>query len=96
MNIFDEIQMYAGKWSVKNVRNFTSEEQSVVSKIEVVSSEFGKSACFFMVNGQRGYIPLDKDSELITPIGKSLSFNDIELITLERVGDADIQRIKIK
>lgn len=96
MNIFDAIQMYAGKWSVKNVRNFTSEEQSRVSRIEVVNSEFGKSACFFMANGQRGYIPLDKDSELITPIGKSLSFNDIELVTLERMGDADIQRVKIK
>lgn len=96
MNIFDAIQMYAGKWSVKNVRNFTSDEQSRVSRIEVVNSEFGKSACFFMDNGQRGYIPLDKDSELITPIGKSLSFNDIELVTLERMGDADIQRIKIK
>ena len=88
--------MYAGKWSVKETRNFTSEEQSRVNKIEVVSSEYGKSACFFMANGQRGYIPLDKDSELLTPIGKSLSFNDIELVTLERMGDADIQRIRVK
>ena len=88
--------MYAGKWSVKETRNFTSEEQSRVSSIEVVSSEFGKSACFFMVDGQRGYIPLDKDSELLTPVGKSLSFNDIELVILERMGDADIQRIRVK
>lgn len=88
--------MYAGKWSVKETRNFTSEEQSRVAKIEVVSSEYGKSACFFMTSGQRGYIPLDKDSELLTPIGKSLSFNDIELVTLERMGDADIQRIRVK
>lgn len=96
MNIFDKIQMYAGKWSVKNVRNFTSEEQARVASIEVISSEFGKSACFFMANGQRGYIPLDKDSEIVTPIGSKLSFSNIELVTLERMGDADIQRVRVK
>lgn len=88
--------MYAGKWNVKETRNFTSEEQSRVSRIEVVNSEYGKSACFFMANGQRGYIPLDKDSELMTPIGKELSFSSIEIVTLERMGDADIKRIKVK
>lgn len=88
--------MYAGKWNVKETRNFTSEEQSRVSRIEVVNSEYGKSACFFMANGQRGYIPLDKDSELMIPIGKELSFDAIELVTLERMGDADIKRIKVK
>ena len=96
MNIFDTIQMYAGKWSVKSVRNFTSEEQARVDSIEVVSSEYGKSACFFMVNGQRGYIPLDKDSEITTPIGTKLSFSDIKLVTLERMGDADIERVRVK
>lgn len=96
MNIFDSLQMYAGKWSVKNVRNFTSEEQARVASIEVISSEFGKSACFFMANGQRGYIPLDKDSEIVTPIGSKLSFDNIELVTLERMGDADIQRVRVK
>lgn len=96
MNIFDSLQMYAGKWSVKNVRNFTSDEQSRVASIKVVASQFGKSACFFMKNGQQSYIPLDKDSELTTPVDAVLSFDDIELMTLERMGDADIDRIRVK
>lgn len=96
MNIFDSLQMYAGKWSVKSVRSFTSEEKDIVASIKVVASQFGKSACFFMKNGQQSYIPLDKDSELTTPVDAVLSFDNIELMTLERMGDADIDRIRVK
>jgi hypothetical protein len=49
-----------------------------------------------MKNGQQSYIPLDKDSELTTPVDAVLSFDAIELMTLERMGDADIDRIRVK
>lgn len=95
MNIFDTIQMYAGKWQVKSERSFTEDEIASVDSVEVVSSEYGKSACFFMKNGQRGYIPLDQDSELVTPIGTILDIKNLTVKTLSRIGDADIQRINI-
>lgn len=95
MNIFEQIQMYAGKWQVKSERSFTEDEIASVYSVEVVSSEYGKSACFFMKNGQRGYIPLDQDSELITPIGTILDIKNLTVKTLSRIGDADISRISV-
>jgi hypothetical protein len=96
MNIFETIQMYAGKWQVKSSREFSDIEKSLVDHIEVQSSQYGKSACFFMKNGQMGFIPLDSDSELVTPIGTILNIDNLVVKTLSRPGDADIQRIVIK
>lgn len=92
MNIFDSLTMYAGKWSVKNSRNFSSEEKAMVSEAKVVSSQYGLSVCFFMKNGSQGYIPLSNDSSL--GIGDSVDMEKAELLTLSRPGDADIQRVK--
>lgn len=96
MNIFETIQMYAGKWNVKKVDNFTPEEIAMVDHAEVVSSEFGKSVCFFMKDGRQGYIPLDKDDEQTIYIGTKVDMTKVSVVTLSRVGDADIKRIKFK
>ena len=87
--------MYAGKWQVKSERAFSDEEKARVSHNEVVASEFGKSVCFFMKDGRQGYIPLDKESELLIGIGASIDMNTSTLLTLSRIGDADIQRVKV-
>ena len=92
MNIFDSLQMYAGKWSVKNSRKFTAEEKAMVAEARVVASQFGNSVCFFMKNGQQGFIPLSNDSNLT--IGDTVDMDKADLLTLSRPGDADIQRIK--
>lgn len=88
--------MYAGKYQIKGERDFNDAEKAAVSSVEVVSSEFGKSCCFFMTNGLRGYIPLDKESQLCTPIGTVLDINNLSLRVLSRPGDSDIQRVVIK
>ena len=93
MNIFDSLQMYAGKWSVRSSRKFTNEEKAMVSEARVVSSQYGNSVCFFMKNGQQGFIPLSNDSLL--RVGDSVDLEKADLLTLSRPGDADIQRVSI-
>lgn len=93
MNIFDSLQMYAGKWSVKSSRKFSEEEKGMVSEARVVASQYGNSVCFFMKNGQQGFIPLSNDSKI--SVGDSVDLEKAELLTLSRPGDADIQRVSI-
>ena len=40
MNIFNAIKVYAGKWQVKNTRNFTQEEIDAVQSASVVDSQY--------------------------------------------------------
>lgn len=93
MNIFNSIQMYAGKWSVIGSREFTQEEKNLVSKAEVVPSQYGLSVCFFMVNGQMGFIPLSNTSTLKE--GETVDLDKAKILTLARPGDANIERIDI-
>ena len=46
MNVFNSLMVYAGKWILKSKRTFAAEEIAAVSKAEVVSSQYGNSACF--------------------------------------------------
>ena len=93
MNIFSSLRKYAAKWSVKNTRNFTPEEIAAVSSAVVVASQYGNSVCFFMKGGGQCYIPLSQDATIGT--GESVDLNKAQIITLERQGDADIQRVSI-
>ena len=93
MNIFDSLQMYAGKWSVTSSRKFSNEEKSMVSEARVVASQYGNSVCFLMKNGQQGFIPLERDSTL--RVGDLVDLEKAEILTLSRPGDADIQRVSI-
>lgn len=96
MNIFDSVRMYAGKWNPKSVEDFTPEEIAMVDHAEVVASEYGKSVCFHMKDGRLGYIPLDKDDEATVYIGTRVDMTKVSIVTLSRIGDADIKRIKFK
>jgi hypothetical protein len=93
MNIFDSIQMYAGKWSEKSRRAFNDSEKAMVQSATVVASQYGSSVCFFMKNGSQGFIALSNDSTL--KIGDTVDLEKAELVTLSRPGDADIQRVSI-
>ena len=92
MNIFSKLQVYAGKWNVKSSRKFEAEEIAAVSKAEVVASQFGNSVCFFLKGGGQSYIPLSNDSNLT--VGDTVNLNSAELLTLEKVGESDIVRVK--
>ena len=92
MNIFSGRKVYGGKWSVKSVRKFTPEELNLVSKAQVVESQYGNSACFFMTNGSNIYIPMANDAK--SEVGDYLQLSECEIVTLEKAGENDIQRIR--
>ena len=91
MNIFNAIKVYAGKWQVKNTRNFTQEEIDAVQSASVVDSQYGLSVCFILRSGGQSYIPLDQNST--KSVGDFIDLSKAQLITLGREGDNDIMRV---
>ena len=92
MNIFDSLNVYGGKWAVVADRDFSAEEMSAVNHAEVVSSEYGKSVCFFMIGGGQTYIPLSVNSTL--GVGEEVELSKAKILTLHRDGSEDITRIE--
>ena len=92
MGIFDSLKTYGGKWMPKSVRKFTNEEIALVDKAQVVDSQFGMSCCFFMKNGTTMYVPMSNDSS--KTVGDFIQLAAAEIVTLEKTGEADIQRIR--
>lgn len=93
MNIFSNLRVYAGKWSVKETRDFTADEISQVSQAVVVPSQYGNSVQFFMKSGGLTYIPLDQNSDCA--VGEVIDLTKAKLTTLGKSGEADIYRITI-
>jgi hypothetical protein len=85
--------MYAGKWSEKSRRSFTSEEINAVDSAVVVASQYGNSVCFTMVGGGQAFIPLSQNSKI--GVGEPVNIRDAQLITLEKAGESDIMRVEI-
>lgn len=93
MNIFSNLQVYAGKWAEKSRRNFSTEEINAVDSNVVVSSNYGLSVCFFMKSGGQTFIPLSNDATV--GLGETVDLNKAELITLSKQGEGDIIRVSI-
>lgn len=93
MNIFLTLRTYAGKWSVKSSRAFTQEEIQAVESATVVPSQYGNSVCFMMVGGGQTYIPLANDATV--GVGESIDLTEAKLLTLEKEGESDINRVSI-
>lgn len=92
MNIFSALRVYAGKWNVKETRDFTQEEINEIDTASVVDSQYGMSVCFFMKSGGQTYIPLSNDSS--KSVGDTIDLKTAKLLTLGRQGEADIFRVK--
>lgn len=93
MNIFSTLRTYAGKWGVKSSRAFTQEEIQAVESATVVPSQYGNSVCFMMVGGGQTYIPLANDATV--GVGESIDLTKAKLLTLEKEGELDINRVSI-
>lgn len=93
MNIFSTLRTYAGKWNVKSSRAFTQEEIQAVEFATVVPSQYGNSVCFMMVGGGQTYIPLANDATV--GVGESIDLTKAKLLTLEKEGESDINRVSI-
>ena len=92
MNLFSGLKVYGGKWSIKSTRRFSQEELSQVTKAMVVDSQYGSSCCFFMANGTTMYVPMSNDSK--SEVGDIINLSEAEIVTLEKQGELDIQRIR--
>ena len=91
VNIFSDLQVYGGKWSLKSERAFTADEQNAVASAAVVASQFGNSVCFIMKSGGQTYIPLSNQSQL--GVGEVVDLKTAKLQTLEKSGEDDILRV---
>lgn len=93
MNIFSNLQVYAGKWSVKSTRAFDKEEIDAVKQAVVVPSQYGNSVMFTMVAGGQTYIPLASDATV--GVGEIIDLSKAQLLTLSKDGESDIVRVSI-
>ena len=91
MNIFANLQVYAGKWEVKDSRSFTKEEIEAVESAVVVPSQYGNSVMFTMVSGGQTYIPLASDST--KGVGEAVDLSTAKVLTLYKQGESDIVRV---
>ena len=92
MNLFSSLRVYGGKWAEKASRKFTQDELALVIKAQVVESQYGNSCCFFMANGTTMYVPMSTDAK--SGVGDIVNLNEAEIVTLEKAGEKDIQRIR--
>ena len=92
MNLFSGLRVYGGKWAEKSSRKFTQDELALVIKAQVVESQYGNSCCFFMANGTTMYVPMSTDAK--SGVGDIINLNEAEIVTLEKAGEKDIQRIR--
>ncbi|MEE0138337.1 hypothetical protein [Fusobacterium ulcerans] len=92
MNLFSNLRVYGGKWAQKSSRKFSAEEKALVTKAQVVESQYGNSCCFFMANGTTMFVPMSNDAK--SEVGDFINLDEAEILTLEKAGEADIQRIR--
>lgn len=88
------LQVYGESWNLVESRNFNPAEIAAVRSNSVVSSQYGKSVCFFLKGGGQSYIPLStqgNDAEL----GSSIDMTTAKLVKLHREGDGTILRVEL-
>lgn len=93
MNIFASLKVYAGKWTEKEVRDFSEEEIKAVTTAVVVPSQYGNSVQFIREEGGLSFIPLDQNANV--GVGEVIDLTKAKLVTLEKQGEADIYRVRI-
>ena len=94
MALFNDIKVYAGKWSVVKETPISAEEVAEVEKGVVVDSKFGLSVCFTMKAGGKTFFPVTSDSEV--GAGSIVDINNISIVELAKSGENNIIRLKVK
>ena len=90
-SFLESLRTYAGQWSVKSSAKLSADEAAQIRSITVQASDFGLSACLLMYGGGRKYVPVSRDSALAE--GDVVNKNSVQVITLEKEGEADIIRL---
>ena len=94
MALFNDIKVYAGKWSVVKETPISAAEVAEVEKGVVVDSKFGLSVCLYLKAGGRVYFPLTSDSEV--GAGSIVDINKVSIVELAKSGENNIIRLKVK
>lgn len=81
--ILDFLPIYQGEWTEIQKRSFGPEEIAAIKECTVVSSRWGKSVQFTLVNGKK-YIPLEPTTT--AGIGDTLDPASIEVVSLKYTG----------
>lgn len=93
-NLFSGLVKYAGKWEVVGQpQKLDNEDLAELQPMATVTkSTWGKSFCFVTkVGNYQMFIPADGSVEV--PIGSKVPIKDVEIITLHKDGEKDIQRV---
>lgn len=93
-NIFGNLTVYAGKWNLKTEVSLDAEDKAMFSSAKVVSSEYGKSVCFFLKSGGQQYIPMSNQGVQLN-VGDPVNLDKVSIQVLEKQGEEDILRAKI-
>ena len=94
MALFNDIKVYAGKWSVVKESPLSAEDAALIESGVVVDSMFGLSVCFTMKAGGKTYFPVSSDSEV--GAGSIVDINNIQVVELAKPGEDNIIRLKVK
>ena len=92
MGFLSTLRTYAQSWIETDRAKFSKEDLAMVQSAEVVTSDFGLSACLFIKGGGKKYIPLSRDSDLEK--GDTIQLENAKIITLSREGESDIYRLQ--
>lgn len=92
-SMFSNSKLYAGNWTVKSIVPISEEDKNRIQSAHVVNSQYGLSACFIMKSGGMFFKGIDNQSNVA--VGDPIDINTAKLVTLQRQGDADIQKIRI-
>ena len=91
-NILGTLNVYGvGSWDVIEERDFNDEEKRMVSRAEVVESQYGNSVCFHMMSGGMTFIPLSNRSHL--SVGEPVDMNTSRLLKLRDQNGVVINRV---
>lgn len=94
-NIFSGVPVYGEKWQLKNEVALDAEDKAMFECAKVVSSDFGKSVCFFLKGGKgTQFIPMSNQGTQLS-IGESVNLDAVTIQVLGRTGEKDIMRVKI-
>lgn len=93
-NIFDNFTASTGKWTLKSEVSLAAEDKAMFSSAKVVSSEYGKSVCFFLKSGGQQYIPMSNQGAQLN-IGDNVNLDRVTIQVLGKQGERDILRAKI-
>ena len=91
--LFNNKKESIGKWKCKAEVKMASEDKVMFSSAKVVSSEYGKSVCFFIKVGGEQYIPISNFDELNT--GDNVNIDTLLFQIFEKENEKDILRIKV-